>query len=398
MRFSSLYSRDYRLLWTGQVISFTGTWMHTTAQGWLVYSLTGSPLYLGLVSVASSLPVMLFTLYGGVIADRFRKRNLLLLTQAVSILPALAIGALASAGIITVWQVMALAAVFGTVNAFDIPARHSFLVEIAGKGNLLNAIAMNSAAFNGARIIGPVVAGMAIAHIGIPACFYLNALSFIPVLIALSMIKVEGRAEVYGKRSIVSEFMEGMRFVTGEADVFRALLMLVTFSLFGIPFVTFLPVFAQDILHVGAKGLGFLAGSAGCGAFLAALMIAFKAEVKGKTRYMKVAALIFPASLFAFSLSRDYYYSMAFLVLAGWGVVSFLALANSAIQLKTPDAIRGRVMSVYTLLFLGMAPVGNAIMGFAADYIGTPVAVSLASIVCFLVSLMLGAGMKGAGE
>ncbi len=391
--FSAFYFRDFRLFWIGQLISFSGTWMHSTAQGWLVYSLTKSPFYLGLVAAASSLPILFFTLIGGAVADRFRKRNLLLVTQALSIIPAVMIGLLTSLGVITVWHVMALVVFLGTVNAFDVPARQSFLAEMVEKANLLNAIALNSAAFNGARIIGPVIAGMTIAHIGLPACFYLNALSFLAVIIALSMIKAKGEAK-QSRESILKDISEGVRFIRKESGVRRPILLVATFSLFGIPFVTLLPIFAEEILDVGVKGLGFLAGSAGAGAFISAIILAFRGDIKEKHRLMSVSATVFPVSLFVFSVSKNYYLSMTALLIVGLAVVNFLATANSSIQLKTPDNLRGRVMSVYTLVFLGMTPIGNSMMGTVADIIGTANAVSLAAVVCFSASAIILTRMK----
>lgn len=392
--FSAFYFRDFRLFWIGQLISFSGTWMHSTAQGWLVYSLTKSPFYLGLVAAASSLPILFFSLIGGAVADRFQKRNLLLLTQALSMIPAFLIGLLTSMGVITVWHVMALVVLLGTVNAFDMPTRHSFMVEMVKKGNLLNAVALNSAAFNAARMIGPVIAGMTIAYIGIPACFYLNALSFIPVIIALSMVKARGEAKPGKGGSLLKDISEGMRFIRREPGVMRPVLLVATFSLFGMPFVTLLPVFAEEILNVGVKGLGFLAASAGVGAFTSALVLAFRGDIKEKHRLMSLSSTIFPISLFAFSVSKDYHLSLALLVVAGWAVVNLLATANISIQLMSPDSMRGRVMSVYTLVLLGMTPIGNSVMGIVADTIGTANAVSMASTVCLLVSLAIVSGFR----
>lgn len=398
-RFSALYVRDFRIFWIGQIISFSGTWMQSIAQGWLVYSITKSSFYLGIVSAASSIPVLLFTLPGGVVADRFAKRNLLIVTQALSIIPALLLAVLTDMGIVTVWHIILIAVFLGTVNAFDVPARQSFLAEMVQKGRLMNAIALNSAAFNGARIIGPVIAGLIIASIGIESCFYINAVSFLAVIIALLTIKTRGEARGFpGKPGwrglsgnvvfLLRDILEGLSFVKGEKDVFRIMLLVSVFSLFGIPFVTFLPVFAEDILKVGPKGLGFLAGSAGCGALIAALMIAFKGDIRGKGRFMSVAGLIFSSSLLAFSVSNNYYASVAILLFTGWGAISFLAVANSFIQLSSPDDLRGRVMSVYTLVFLGLTPVGSFIIGFIADISGAAMAVSAGSLLCLLAVIL----------
>lgn len=384
-RFTAFYSRDFRIFWAAQGISFSGTWMHSTAQGWLVYSLTKSPLYLGVVAAASSLPILLFSLIGGAVADRFRKRNLLILTHTMAIVPALLVGVLTDAGVVRVWHVIVLGFFLGTVNAFDIPARQSFLIEMVERGGLFNAIALNSTAFNGARIVGPVLAGIIIAQLGIATCFYLNALSYVPVIVALSLIKGRGEAAVGG--SILREISRGMGFIRREPAVRRPILLVAAFSLFGIPFISQLPIFAEDVLGAGAKGLGFLMGASGAGALTAALLLSVKNDIRDKEGLMGFASVAFPAALIAFSLSRSYGLSLAIMAVSGLAVVSFLALANSTIQLHTPDELRGRVMSVYTFVFLGLAPIGHSLMGVAADRVGSPAAVGLAATVCLSVSL-----------
>ncbi len=410
-RFPALYVRDFRIFWLGQLISFSGTWMQSTAQGWLVYSLTKSPFYLGLVATAASVPVLFFTLIGGVAADRLMKRKLLVITHALSIIPALSLAVLIDLKIVTVWQIIVFAALLGTVNAFDVPARQSFLIEMVQKGRLLNAIALNSAAFNGARIIGPFIAGITIASIGVAACFYVNTVSFLAAIIALLMIRTgsgEGKGlsarpapenrTAGGLVIFFQDLKEGLSFVKGERDVFRILLLVATFSFLGIPFVTLLPVFAEDILKVGPRGLGVLAGSSGLGALAAALFIAFKGEIERKGRLMTWAGITFGAALLFFSLSRDYLASAIILVFAGWGVVSFLAVANSFVQLRTPDVLRGRVMSVYALVFLGIAPLGNAVMGSVAHMAGTGRAVSIGAALCLLAILLSSKHLRSMDE
>lgn len=403
--FSALYVRDFRLFWIGNIISFSGTWMQSVAQGWLIYSLTKSPFYLGLVATAASLPVLIFTLLGGVVADRLAKRKLLIVTQSLSIIPAILLAVLTDLNIITVWEIIFIAFFLGTVNAFDMPARQSFLSEMVQRGRLLNAIALNAAAFNGGRVLGPVAAGIIIAAAGIAACFYLNALTFLAVIFALLKIKTEGGHKglpVTNGQShlmtalplLLKDLFEAFRFVKNEKDIFRVMGLVGVFSLFGIPFVTFLPVFAEDILRVGPQGLGFLAGATGVGALGASLMIAFRGDIIEKGRFIALAGLAFSLSLFALAVSRDYYLSIILLILAGWGAVSFFAVANSFIQLSTPDNLRGRVMSVYTLFFLGFAPFGNFVLGSVADLAGTPGAVIAGSIVCFVTTVMLFKSMK----
>jgi len=384
-KFSALYFRDFRLFWFGQLISLSGTWMQSVAQGWLVYSLTKSPLYLGMVAAAASLPILFFTFLGGVVADRFPKRNLLLLTQGLSIVPALTLGILTSFNVVTVWQVALLAALLGTINAFDIPTRQSFLIEMVGKGHIVNAIALNSAAFHGARMIGPVIAGLSITYFGIPACFYINALSFVAVIIALSKMRTKGDLMVKSE-GIIKDFMRGIHFIKGNKKIIHVIILIAVFSLVGIPYITLLPVFAEEVFHKGARGFGFLVSASGIGALTAALGLAVRGDIKNKTGFMSVAALCFSASLVLFSVSKIFSVSLVVIMFAGWGMVSFLASANSYIQVSVPDELRGRVMSVYSFVFLGTVPIGNAIIGVTADMKGTTNAVTAAGVICIIAS------------
>jgi len=384
-RFSAFSFRDFRLFWFGQVISLSGTWMQSVAQGWLVYSLTKSPLYLGMVAAAGSLPILLFSLIGGVIADRYPKRNLLLFTQALSIIPALVLGLLTGAGMVTVWHVAALAALLGTINALDIPVRQSFLAEMVGKGHIVNAIALNSAAFNGARIIGPVVAGMAIAYLGIPACFFLNALSFVAVIIALFRIRARGETRARSE-GMLNDFLYGLRFVAHSRDIRNVFFLIAVFSIIGLPYISLLPIFAAEVFHKGAKGLGFLVGASGIGALTAALGIAAKGDIRNKMRFMAITGLFFSLALLAFSLSGIFWVSLIVIMACGWGMVSYLAAANSFIQISVPDELRGRVMSLYSLVFLGTVPIGNAVMGIVADLLGTPRAVTASGVICLIAA------------
>lgn len=383
--FSALSFRDFRLFWFGQLISLSGTWMQSVAQGWLVYSLTKSPFYLGIVAAANSLPILLFTLIGGVIADRFPKRNLLLITQGLSIIPAIMLGILTSMGIATVWHVAVLAFFLGTINAIDIPTRQSFLAEMVGKGHIVNAIALNSAAFNGARIIGPMIAGLTISYLGIPACFFLNAVSFVAVITALSRMQIKGEIKARHE-GILSDVMKGFTFIRGSREIMHVMLLITVFSLVGLPYISLLPVFAEEVFHRGAKGFGFLVGASGIGALIAALGIAVKGDIKDKTRFMAFAGLCFSLALFIFSFSNIFTVSLVVIMFGGWGMVSYLAAANGYIQVSVPDELRGRVMSVYSFVFLGTVPIGNAIMGIVADKAGTTNAVAGAGIICIIAS------------
>jgi MFS family permease len=386
-RFSALYYRDFRLFWFGQIISISGTWMQSVAQGWLVYSLTKSPFYLGMVAAAASLPILLFTLPAGVLADRVPKRNLLLYTQAFSVVPALMLGILTSLKVIAVWQVALLAAMLGTINAVDIPARQSFLAEMVGRGQVANAIALNSAAFNGARIIGPMIAGAVIAYMGLPACFFLNAVSFGAVILALSRMKTRGEARVKSE-GMKKDFIKGIGFVRGNREMVAVITLVGVFSLVGLPYISLLPVFAGGIFLRGATGYGLLMGASGIGALTAAVGIAAKTRLRNTLKMMSVAVLCFSIALLAFSVSRIFWVSLVIMMLGGWGMVSYLALANSFIQMNVPDELRGRVMSVYSFVFLGTVPIGNAIMGVVADRIGTTHAVTAGGTVCIAAAAL----------
>jgi MFS family permease len=385
-RFSALSYRDFRLFWFGQIISLSGTWMQSVAQGWLVYSLTKSPFYLGVVAAAAALPILLFTLMGGLIADRFRKRNVLLLTQALSIIPALILGILTSMGVVTVWHVAVLAFLLGAINAVDVPTRQSFLIEMVGKVHVVNAIALNSAAFNGARIIGPMIAGLSIEYLGMPACFFINAVSFLAVIIALSKMETMGEIRAQSE-GIINDFMRGVDFIKSKAEIINVIVIIAIYSLVGLPYLSLLPIFAGAVFHRGAQGLGFLVGASGIGALTAALGIAAKGDIENNTRFMSLAGLCFSFSLFFFSVSKIFWLSLMAIMLGGWGMISYLASANSYIQISVPDELRGRVMSVYSFVFLGLVPIGNTIMGLAADMIGTAHAVTIGAIICIVTSI-----------
>lgn len=359
-----------------------------TAQGWLVYQLTGSPLYLGIVSAASTLPILLFSLIGGAMADRVRKRNLILVTQILSIFPAFIIGFLVMGGNITIWHLLVLVFALGTINAFDIPARQSYLVSLTSHKSLMNAVALNSAAFNGSRMVGPLFAGLIISTLGIAACFFINGLSYLAAIFALSKIKAQG-APVKKDHNMLRDIKEGVSFLRGEPGLLRLVLMVSTFSFFGLPFISQLPVFAVEVLGSGAGGLGLLMGASGAGAFVMAMLIAAKGDLKNKTRVMNIASILFPFGLLAFTYSKSFILSTVLMFCLGLAVVAFLATANSTLQLKTPDGLRGRVMSVYTLLFLGMTPFGHSLLGVLANSMGSANAVRVTSVLCLGLSFVL---------
>ena len=367
----ALRHRNFQLFFSGQLISLIGTWMQSVAQSWLVYRLTGSALLLGSVGFASQIPVFLFAPLGGITADRYNRRHIVIGTQVAFVLAVLTLS-----GKIQVWHVFVLASLLGVVNAFDIPGRQSFLVDMVGKEDLMNAIALNSSMFNGARVIGPAIAGILVAKIGEGWCFFANAVSYIAVIIGLLMMRVQNPA----RASMASPFehmMEGFRFVNRTAPI-RALLMLLGLvSLVGMPYVVLMPIFADKILHGGARGLGILMGATGVGALFGALTLAFREGVKGLGRWVALCCAGFGASLLIFSLSHSFWISVILLLPVGYCMMLQMACSNTLIQVMVPDALRGRVMAVYSMMFMGMAPIGALLGGALADRLGAQVTVAV---------------------
>jgi len=378
--FRALRHRNFRLYWCGQLFSLTGTWMQNVAQGWLVYRLTDSPLALGLVGFVGSLPILLFSLFGGVIADRLHKRNLLLATQTAAMLQALILATLTVTGLIQVWQIIVLALLLGTVHAFDTPARQAFVIELVGKEDLMNAIALNSSVFNATRIIGPAIAGVLISLIGEAGAFYINAFSFLATIAALLLMRVEAVNHSDGE-TVWRNLIAGLRYIK-QTPIVRTLLSLIAVSsLFGMSAVALMPVFAKDILQVGPTGLGFLTAAIGGGALSGALTLASLGNFQRKGLLLSIGNLAFPSMLLLFALSRSFPLSLLFLIGGGWGLITQNALTNTLLQTSVPDHLRGRVMSVYALMFLGMMPLGNLQAGVVAEHLGAPVAVVLGASV-----------------
>lgn len=367
--------------------------MHSAAQGWLVYLITKSPLYLGIIATFSSLPILLFTLIGGMVADRYPKRNILIVTQLLSIIPAIGIAVLIDKNMITIWHIAFFAFFLGLVNAFDVPARHAFIAEMVEKADITNAVALNSVAFNGARIIGPLIAGFIIAIAGMQACFYLNAVSFIPVIFALFTIQSKGTMRVQ-QEGFLSDLIAAWGFIAKEKSIFYIMFLIAIFSLFGLPYITLLPIVAGEILNIGAEGFSILLACAGAGSLSAALIIAYKREIKQKSNFLIISGFIFPLSLLGLSHSTDIYLSSVLITVAGWGITSFLATSNGFIQNTVPDSLRGRVMSFYTLVFLGFLPLGNSLAGVAADFFGTMTALKFFSVFSMICSILFALKLK----
>lgn len=386
----ALRHRNFQLFFAGQLISLIGTWMDTVAESWLVYRLTGSPLLLGTVAFCSQIPVFLFAPVGGAIADRYDRRKIIIATQATSMVLAFLLAVLTLTHRVQVWHVMVLAACLGVVNAFDIPARQAFLIDMVGREDLLNAIALNSSMFNGARIIGPAIAGMVVAAVGEGWCFMANSLSYIAVIAGLLMMNVAPREPRAPRGSPIHDIFEGFRFVRNAAPIRAILLLLGLVSLVGMPYAVLMPVFAAQILHGGARALGILMGATGVGALLGAASLAARVGVKGLGKTIAICAGSFGASLIAFSFSRSFWLSALLLVPVGFSMMVQMASSNTLVQSMVPDELRGRVLSVYSMMFMGMAPFGAFFAGAIAHRIGAPYTVALGGLACIAGAIAFG--------
>ena len=385
----ALRHRNFQLFFSGQMISLTGTWMQSVAQAWLVYRLTNSALLLGSVGFASQIPVFLVAPLGGITSDRTNRKRLIIATQISSMILAGILAWLTLSHRVAVWHIFVLAALLGVVNAFDIPGRQSFLIDMVGKEDLMNAIALNSSMFNGARVIGPAVAGMLVARIGEGWCFAANALSYIAVIIGLLMMNVHSPARST-KHSPLEDIVEGFRWVN-QTRIIRMLLLLIGLvSLVGMPYTVLMPVFADKILHGGARGLGILMGATGVGALFGALTLAAKTGVKGLGRWVAITCAGLGISLICFSFSTSFWLSVALLLPCGYSMMLQMACSNTLIQTMVPDQLRGRVMSLYSMMFMGMAPFGAFFGGALAQRVGAPITVAAGGVACVLGAIWFG--------
>jgi len=383
--FAALHHRNFRLFLTGEFISLCGTWMQTIAQGWLVLNLTNSAFAVGLVTALGSLPILLFSLYGGVIADRVNKRRFILVLQSLMLLEALTLGVLTALDLITVHWVMGLAVFFGFLTAFEVPARQSFVAEIVDREDLMNAIALGSSAFNLARVIGPAIAGVLIATLGLSACFFANAASYLAVI--ASLVRMQGPdARVPAATPLWTAFGEGFGYVFGRRWPRALVIMVTTFSIFGFSFMPLMPVFARDALGLDASGYGVMVASIGIGALAAAFfMAAFGGRVR-QSRLVLGSSIFFGTVLVAASLAPTFWSAVGLFTLCG-GVMALNGIAaNTMLQTEAPDELRGRVMGFYSFMVLGLAPFGSLQAGWVAEHFGVRVAFSAGGLVCLVVA------------
>jgi MFS family permease len=386
--FRALRYYNFRLFFAGQLISLIGTWMQMVAQSWLVYRLTGSSALLGLVGFSSQIPVFLFSPLGGVVADRYNRHRLLIFTQGASMVLALVLAVLTLTHHILIWHIFVLSATLGIVNAFDIPVRQSFFHEMVGRADLINAIALNSSMYNCARIIGPAIAGLLVSWIGEGWCFFANGVSYIAVIAGLLFMHVTPRAVARTKESAWHHVVEGARFV-GSARPMRALLLLVgVIGFFGLQYSTLMPIFADRIFHSGAHGLGILLGINGAGALCGALVMAAKRGLQGLMRWIAIAACVFSVSIAAFGVAPTFWSAAILLFVVGFATMIHFGSTNTLIQMMSPDRLRGRAISAYSMMNMGMTPIGAVAAGFIAEHIGARVTVSAGGAICLIGSLI----------
>jgi MFS family permease len=382
----ALRYRNFRLFISGQLISLIGTWMQSVAQSWLVYRLTHQAAMLGLVAFAGQFPVFLLATVGGMTADRMRAHTLVVITQSASMVLTLVLALLTLSGHVHIWHLVTTSLLLGVVNAFDIPARQVFVAQTVDRPDLMNAIALNSSMFNGARIIGPAVAGALLVSVGEGWCFLINSVSYIAVIAGLLAMRLDAahtRRAPAGDRSV----LEGFRFILGAHPVRDLLLLLGLVSLLGMPYSVLMPIFADQILHGGAKAYGLLMGISGIGALAGAFTLALKRGPKGLGYWIAACVMGFGAALIAFSLSRSFPLSVLIMLPLGYTLMVQMASTNTLIQMMIPDALRGRVMSVYSMMFMGMAPIGALLGGTLAHRLGAPLTVALGGGGCLAAGL-----------
>ncbi|HOD13040.1 MAG TPA: MFS transporter [Candidatus Omnitrophota bacterium] len=381
--FRALANKNYRFFFIGQSISLVGTWMQQVAMSWLVYRLTGSALWLGLIGFLGQAPAFFLTPFAGVLADRYKRHRILMTTQILAMSQAIVLFVLVLTDIISLWHIIVLSILFGLINAFDIPARHAFTIEmIDKKEDLSNAIALNSSMVNLARLIGPSVAGIIIASAGEDLCFLLNALSYVAVIIALFMMKISGQPPALRQVSILAHLREGFSYAFGFPPIRYILFLLGLVSLMGVPYQVLMPIFAKEIFQGGPATLGFLMSMAGIGALIGAVYLAGRKTVLGLGKIIGIAAIVFGLGLFLFARSTNLWFSFVIVCIAGFAMMVQMAASNTVLQTVVDEDKRGRVMSFYTMAFMGTAPFGALIAGWLASKIGAPSTLMIGGICC----------------
>ncbi len=386
--FRALRHRNYRLFFWGQLVSLIGTWMQQTAMSWFVYEITGSKLLLGAVAAVGSAPMMLFSIWGGALADLYPKRSILVMTQSAQMICAFLLAAGAWAGFARPIFIIVIAALNGVAMGFDMPARQAFTVEMTSREDLLNAISLNSSIVNGARVVGPSVAGVLIGAVGVTMCFFLNGVTFIAVIAGLLMMRLPPFHRPTHLPSAGEHAWNGIVYSVQHQRVRTILLLFLAVGVFGWSYAVLMPAFAKDVLGLGANGYGLLMSASGTGALAGALVVATWGHVLTPRKLALGGLWLFSVALLAFSLMRNFYGALVFLFIAGFGMLLFFSTSNTVLQTIVPDEMRGRVMGVWALVFGAMIPLGSVEAGAVAHWFGTPFALAFGAIVCALSALV----------
>lgn len=389
---------NYRLWFFGQLVSLFGTWMQTTAQGYLVFQLTNSPAYLGYVGFALGAPSWLFMLYGGVIADRLRRRNLILATQLSMMTLAFVLAGLTFSGLVQPWHIVLLAFLLGTANAFDAPARQAFLLELVNRDDLSNAIALNSSMFNMATALGPAIGGLTYSLFGPAWCFTINGLTFTAVISALLLMKLKYNPPKVRRNSVKADLKEGLHFVASHKLIRLVILNMAVLSLFGLGMIVLMPAWAVNILGGDASTNGLLLSARGVGALIGALMVASLSRFKVRGKFMQAGSFILPVLMLVFTIVRVLPLSLFVLVGIGWGLMVLFNTSNAIVQLHVPDQLRGRVMGIFTLTFFGMMPVGSMVSGQLAARFGEPATIAFSGVLLLLFAVLIWRRMPKFGD
>jgi MFS family permease len=386
--FRAMQHRNFQLFIAGQLISLIGTWMQNMAQLWLVYKLTHSAVLLGVFGFASQVPMLFLSWLGGYAGDRYERHRGVIATQTISMILAFLLAGLTLTKLVNAWELIGVAFLVGIVNAFDVPIRQAFLVQMVGKEDLPNAIALNSSIFNGARVVGPAIAGFAIAWVGEGWCFFLNGVSFVAVIVALLMMRIEPREIKPSTDSPLKSFMQGFRFAMSDLPIRSTLLLLSVLSLFGLQYSVFMPIYALDILKGNSLTQGYLMSSAGVGAVLGALHFAARKHYKGLARWIATTSTTCAVGLLIFSLAKNFWLCIVVLYVVGFAATSQMAATNTLIQNRVPDELRSRVMAVYATMFMGVQPLGALLAGGIAKRIEAPHTLTVFGSLVLLGSLV----------
>ena len=392
--FRALSHRNFRLFWTGAFLSNVGTWMQAVAQGWLVLQLTNSPFWLGLDAFMATSPGLVFTLLGGVFADLIDRRRLLLYTQVVAGIAALALASLVATNVVNRWMVLGFSFVTGCCMALASPSYLAMTYDLVGREDLANAIAMNSTQFQLSRVVGPTLAGVAFRVFGLAGCFFANGLSFIAVVVSLWMVEIESRPEgpahpVGDRRALWGDLVEGFSYVRNRPRVSSLLLLSAVNSFFGAPYFSMVPIYARDIFHLGEIGLALMMGVAGCGALTGALLVAYLGDFRRKGWFVLGGAIVFGLCIVGFAQSSRLMLSLTFLFGVGFALVVSVALTNTLLQTLVTDEMRGRVMSMFILSFIGTLPIGNILAGTASTHFGPQPVLALGGLIVATVAIVV---------